>query len=82
MNLTLSREPKTSDIFRPLVLPSLYGTVLFFVALSVFPFFRPPTSVTEIAIDRDIRDLRLVRRLDLPWTLLQYPSRPNPFEGV
>lgn len=48
--LNLELSPQTSKTFRPLAIPSLYGAICFFLAISIVPFFYPPTSITELVI--------------------------------
>lgn len=48
LNLRLSFD--TSKTFRPLAIPSLYAALCFFVAISIVPFFYPPTSFSEVTI--------------------------------
>ena len=48
LNLQLSPQP--SKTFRPLAIPSLYAAICFFLAISIGPFFYPPTSIADFAI--------------------------------
>lgn len=48
--LNLELSPETSRTFRPLAIPSLYGAICFFLAISIVSFFYPPTSFTGLVI--------------------------------
>lgn len=48
--LNLQLSPQASKTFRPLAIPSLYAAVCFFLAISIVPFFYPPTSITDLVI--------------------------------